>query len=75
MGRFDSEYFTKVKTSDLFGVPLGVIPSEFCQTIVPGLLCGIVCMILAPLKLRPAPLKLRPYGAIQMCILLLLLLS
>jgi len=47
MGRFDSEYFTKVKTSDLFGVPLGVIPSEFCQTIVPRLLCGIVCMILS----------------------------
>jgi len=35
-----------------FNLPLGVTPSEFCQdlrhqkTRVPGLSCGVVCMIL-----------------------------
>jgi len=34
---------------------------------------GVVSSILTELQALQAPLKLRPYGAIQMCILLLLL--
>ena len=49
------------------------------KTSVRGISHGVVCMIprltiLVQYQHVTAPLKLRPYGAIQMCILLLLLL-